>query len=517
MNYSEKVQVLRELQRRRRLQMEQSFHAFVREAFQVLHPGQTLVDNWHVEYLCGVLQDEIRRIVEGRKKEKDLIINVPPRSLKSFVTTVCLPAWAWTLDPRLKFIGSSYSSDLSIEHNMATRRLVESEWYQEYWGETVIIAADQNAKGKFETTLKGMRRSTSTGGTITGSGGDVIIIDDPTNPMLAASEVERKTANAFFDQTLTTRLNNPETGLFIIIMQRLHEEDLTGYLLKKQPDAYQHICIPAELSDNVKPASLSQCYTDGLFFPQRFTAAYLRTLKVSLGSYGYAGQMGQRPAPLEGGILKKDWFTVITADTFLSRVMSPTVHFFLDTAYTEDAKNDPTALLACCFANNNLYILESIQVWKELPDLIRFIPEFVNRNGYSMSSRILIEPKASGKSTVQSFKNTAYNVIELPSPTDSKLVRVNNITPFVEAGKCFLLEGNWNEAFVGECAAFPNGSHDDQVDCLTAAIVYGQKPTKASYRTNLIGNESSSRPDFNTRTERQSGWQENGRDYHNHY
>jgi predicted phage terminase large subunit-like protein len=438
-----------------------------------------------------VLQSEIERIIAGQRKTKDIIINVPPRSLKSFVTTVCLPAWAWVKDARLKFIGSSYSMDLSIEHNVFTRRLVESEWYQNYWSNQVEMAADQNQKSRFETTLGGVRRATSTGGTILGSGADCIIIDDPINPQLAASETERKTANKHFDETISTRLNHPETGLFIIIMQRLHEQDLTGHLLKKNPQGYNHICIPAEQSDIVKPSSLVEYYQDGLFFPNRFNKNVLSALRAALGSYGYAGQYSQRPAPEEGGILKKKWFGSVSYELFRKTVGVTKIDFFLDTAYTEDSKNDPTALMACCYHKDLLYILNTTQVWKELPDLLKYIPEYVSQHRYTPHSRILIEPKASGKSTVQSFKRTKYNVIELPPPTDSKLVRVNNISPFVESGKCILVEGNWNDGFLGECAAFPNGSHDDQVDCLSNAIAYYTKPsTKLRHAPSMFGSSS---------------------------
>lgn len=468
------MQILEGLQERRKAQLEASFHAFVVDAFEVLHPGQTIVDNWHVRYLCGVLQTEIERLVRGEPKTQDIIINVPPRSLKSFVTTICLPAYAWTLNPRLKFIGSSYSAELSIEHNTATRTLIESEWYKQFWGDTVVLADDQNAKGKFKNTQQGVRRATSTGGSITGGGGDVIIVDDPINPLMAASEAERKNAIKYFDETLTTRLDNPDRGLFIIIMQRLHEEDLTGHLLKKQPAKYKHICIPAELSKDVQPPELASYYTDGLFFPQRFTRSFLADLKVSLGTYGYAGQLSQRPSPEAGGVIKREWFPVVDYSEFIARVGPKFVRdFFCDPAYTDDPNNDPTALMVTVKHGANLYLLDSEQVWKEFPHLIKHIRSYVPRLGGSYQSKLLIEPKASGLSIIQTLKEeTSFNVISLPPPKDDKLTRVNAKTPSMEAGRCILVRGPWNENFLEECVAFPNGAHDDQVDNLTNAMNY---------------------------------------------
>jgi predicted phage terminase large subunit-like protein len=225
-----------------------------------------------------------------------------------------------------------------------------------------------------------------------------------------------------------------------------------------------------------------------LFFPNRFNKTVLASLRASLGSYGYAGQYSQRPSPEEGGILKKKWFGSIPYELFKKTVGNAKTDFFLDTAYTEDSKNDPTALMACCYHNHVLYILNSKQAWLELPDLLKFIPDYVALHKYSVVSRILIEPKASGKSTVQSFKKTRYNVIELPAPTESKLVRVNNITPFVESGKCVLVEGSWNDLFLGECAGFPNAAHDDQVDNLANAIAYYTKPsTKLTHAPTMYG------------------------------
>jgi predicted phage terminase large subunit-like protein len=460
---------------------ERSFHEFVKEAFSVLHPGQVIKDNWHVKEICDILEVEIRRIHEGRPKTKDIIINVPPRSLKSFVTTICLPAWAWTLDARIKFIGSSYSDDLSTDHNVMTRRLVESDWYQQFWGDTVQIASDQNQKRKFETTEGGLRRCTSTGGTITGSGGDVIIVDDPVNPMQAASEKERDSANKYFDETLTTRLNNPETGLFIVIMQRLHEEDLTGHLLKKNPDAYQHICIPARLSDNVKPASLRKHYVDGLFFPGRFTDVVLTAWEKSLGSYGASGQLAQLPSPAEGGIIKKAWFEKISYTEFQTHVLRKVYlcDVFIDSAYTEKSLNDPSALMATFYCNKLLYILNSDTVWKELPELIDYVPSYIGQHQLKPKTAIRIEPKASGKSLKQTLKKNGLNAIELPPPEVDKIARVTNATPFMEAGRCILVEGPWNDSFLNECGAFPNAAHDDQVDNLTNAINhYENRPYK---------------------------------------
>lgn len=460
---------------KRRLQIIDSFFQFTIDAFETINPGEKFEANWHIKLLCDRLQEEILRIEQGQEKKKDLIINVPPRSLKSIITTICLPAWAWIRNPHLKVIGASYSSSLSIEHNVICRRLIESSWYQRQFKESFELTSDQNTKSNFENNKGGVRKATSTGGTVTGTGADIIIIDDPLNPAQATSEAERQEANDFFDKTLSTRLNNPKTGVFIVIMQRLHEKDLTGHLLSKEPDKWEHICLPATISEHIKPTNVASNYIDGLLFPVRLNRAFLDTQMTRLGAFGYAGQYSQTPAPDEGGIFKKKWFRTITWQEFLKLVeenKKPAVwNFFLDTAYDTKKKDDPSAIIATCIINNLMFIRNVVARQLEFPDLIRFIPEFVKSNGYTSASRIYVEPKASGKSVVQQLRRqTLLNIIEAPSPDKDKVTRANASAPTVEAGRVILIDGGYMEKYLHEMCLFPNAEHDDQVDCTVMAI-----------------------------------------------
>jgi predicted phage terminase large subunit-like protein len=339
-----------------------------------------------------------------------------------------------------------------------------------YFSDNVSIKTGEDNKTWYKNTKKGERYATSTGGAVTGMHADFIIVDDPVNPKQAESAVQREVANKHIKETLSTRKTDKNRSVTILIMQRLHESDPTGIALKEKGENIKHICLPGELSDNVMPESVSHNYINGLLDPNRLNRQALDKLKIDLGSYGYAGQIGQRPSPEGGGQLKKAWFNKISFEEF--NKIKGKINFFLDTAYTSNQKNDPTALMAVSFVSGNIYISNSTQVWKELPDLLKYIPSYADQNLYSNASKILIEPKASGKSTVQSFKNTRFNVIELPPPLDDKVTRVSNIAPFIEAGKCFIVEGAWNDNFLGECASFPNGEHDDQVDNLSNAINY---------------------------------------------
>ena len=197
---------------------KKSFYRFTLDAFKTIHNGQELTPNWHIKYLCERLQEEAIRIVQGKERNKHLLINVPPRTLKSELVNVFFSVYCWILDDSMQFISSSYSSSLSITLSTQSRRIIESDWFKEHFP-NIELSKDENTKSRYTTTKGGLRYSTSTGGTVTGMGGDIIVIDDPQNPQLARSEVERENANRFFNETLRSRLNNPEVGVFIVVMQ----------------------------------------------------------------------------------------------------------------------------------------------------------------------------------------------------------------------------------------------------------------------------------------------------------
>ena len=449
-----------------------SFYEFSLEAFKTLHNGQELNYNWHIEYICDKLQLEAERIVRGEKRNKHILINVPPRTLKSELVNVFFSVYCWVLDDSIQFLSSSYSSSLSITLSTQARRVIESDWFRLHFPD-VVLSKDENTKSRFTTPKGGLRYSTSTGGTVTGMGGDIIVIDDPQNPQLARSEVERENANRFFNETLRSRLNDPEVGVFIVVMQRLHENDLTGMLLAKEPNEWDHTCLPAEVSDNVIPYELSANYVDGLLFPKRLSQAVLNSFKTGLGAYGYSGQYSQLPSPSDGGILKGDWFNIIKSFPLdaNNKPVNLKWDFYLDTAYTNKQENDATALMCAAFHDNELYIKEVKAVRLEFPELIKEIQHFASVNGYSNSSRIYVEPKASGKSIVQMLrKSTGLNIMEDKPPTQDKISRVTAVSPFIESRRVNLLDGRYINDFLNELKAFPNGAHDDQVDVLVMAI-----------------------------------------------
>ena len=449
---------------------EMSFYEFFKAAWIVVEPAVPLSTNWHHKYICDMLQEECERIIAQKPKTKDIIINVPFRSTKSLIVTVMFPVWAWIKSPKLRFITSSYSATLSIELATKSRDIIFSDWFKVRWGDVFHIKKDQNLKERYENNFVGMRRATSVGGTVTGQGGDFLIVDDPLSPQMANSATERENANEWYRTTFYSRLNQADIGVRIIIMQRVHEDDLSGFLLDRETRTkYRHICIPATNEDgNIKPKSLEKFYNQetGLFWEDRFSRKILDDYKSALGTYGYAGQLQQTPTPLDSGMIHKDWFKI---DRY--RVDEAIVNFVIDPAYTANEKNDPSALLAYTYKDNKWLIVDCINVYKEFPELVKFIPQWVKKNGYTNRSRIYVEPKASGKSIVQTLvRETGLNVKEDKPPTKDKVARVSDVSASLESGRVSLLNGEWNHKFLEQLVKFPAAKHDDMVDCLVMAV-----------------------------------------------
>lgn len=469
-----------ELQLRQQLEAircKKSFYQFVRSFWDIIIPDDP-VWNWHIQYLSNELQYIGERVAKRLPKEYDLIINVPPGTTKSTIATVMYPVWCWTIDPTQRFITSSHNLDLSTEHAVKSRDLVRSKRFRKYFGD-IIIKTDQDNKRNYQNNYGGSRVVASVGSSITGKHAHQLIIDDPSDPEKANSEVERTKANRWHDTTLSTRKVDKKITPTILIMQRLHEKDMTGHILGKGKKI-KHICLPAELSNEVRPKELKSKYSDGLLDPIRLPKSVLKEVKIDLGSYGYANQFEQRGAPLEGGIFKRPWFEVITYDKFLQRTDKKDVvwNFKVDGAYTEKTKNDPCGIWASCFVDNKIYVRNFYTNWHEQPEFIKLVKKWVAENGYSYRSIISIEPKANGLSTVQTLqRETKLNVKEYKFPktnkiamNDSKETRAMACSPSAESKRVVFIDGSYTEETIKNIINFPNAAHDEAVDCLVMDI-----------------------------------------------
>jgi len=452
--------------------------------------------NWHIEYLCNQLQ-EVYELWEQGRPQPNVLINVPPGTSKSTTVTQLFPAWLWVRKPSIRLISSSFNAGLSISHSTKTRLCLKSPKFQRLYPGLVEFQQDQDGKTDYRNTALGQRYSTSTTGGPTGNHADFIIIDDPLNPQKSASEAALASASQHL-KTLATRTTDPERTVTIMVMQRISDKDPAGeWLSSGRP--LRHICLPGELTKDektgvvgkqVRPAYLKEEYVDGLLDPIRRPRSVLQDLKVVLGSYGYAGQIQQLPAPDEGGIIKKAWFRTMPYPEFLKLpgASAAVWHGDADTAYTDQQKNDPSALLISCYIGQTLYVCYVDEMWLEMPALKRRLPlNLATHNAATARSKLYVEPKASGKSVVQELRDiTELNIVEAPTPDGDKRSRVNTASPFIEAGRVVLIDGSWNEKLINQAAAFPNAAHDDMLDCLTQAIrryqPNGSKPI-STYQT----------------------------------
>lgn len=450
-----------------------SFYKFVQAMWSTV-VTEPPVWNWHIKYLCDELQRVGERVKRREVKEFDyFIINIPPGSSKSTIVSIFYPLWCWTIDPTQRFICGSYASLPAEDIADKCKRAFTSERYRKLFPE---VGVRKEAMTHLQTAHNGERYTTSVGGSITGIHAHQIIIDDPLNTQLSASEAERLSANNWITKTVSSRKVDGDITVTIIIMQRLHEDDPTGHILEmakpdkktgESPVKVKHVCLPAEESDRVVPAELRQFYVNGLMDVKRGNVNHLKLQKVVLGPYGFAGQYEQNPAPSEGGIMKRRWFPIVDMEHHMFWKK-----FTLDTAYTEDAQNDPSGFLSYFMHENKMYITNWESHLLEFPELCAYTKSYVSNNGYSSEgSYIKVEPKASGKSLVQTLqKETRLAIMEAPNPERDKTARLTDCTPHAAAGRICLIRGAWNEAFLKEVCNFPNAKHDEAVDNLTIAV-----------------------------------------------
>lgn len=449
--------------------------AFIRGCWEVLEPGTPYMHNWHIdllaEHLMAVSAGEIKR----------LIINIPPRHMKSLLVSVIWPAWEWATRPESRWIFASYSSSLAIKHSLDRRAVLQSGWYQERWGERVKLTDDQNLKAEFMNTRRGIMLATSVGGTVTGKGGDRIVVDDPLNPEEAFSATKRDTALRFYDQTLSSRLDHPERGAIVVMMQRLHQWDLAGHLIER--GGFTHLRIPAEGEEatvyRFPRSGRSHARAAGeLLWPDRFGPTAIGEARRTLGPFAFAAQHQQRPVPAGGGIFPVEWWMLYDQNfvPWIARAARRIV-VFVDPALRKGQLNDYSvaavwADLAHPLADDvpaGYYLLD---LWRDKVDFPELETQLVRLRERWKPSRFVIENKASGMSMEQTLKARKIPV-ELFNPDRDKEARAHAISGYVKDGYCHLPSGApWLADFLQEHALFPKTDHDDQVDTTSMALAF---------------------------------------------
>ncbi len=461
-----------------RVRLEASLHAYVKEAWHVLEPGTSYVDGWHIREICGHLEAVYRHEID------DLLINVPPACMKSLLVNVFFMTWVWAKRPSDRFAFWSYTDELSYRDADKCRRLIMSPWYQARWGHKFTLSGSVNAKERFQNSETGERIATSIGGLGTGEGGNWIVVDDPHKADTARSATKRRNVLTWWKETMPTRQRPPGSGGRIIIMQRLHTMDLSGYVLKE--GGWHHLCLPMEYEP--KHPHLSKRdprkKRGQLLWPQMFGVKQVEKLKRGLASeYARAGQLQQKPVPDGGGIIKEPWWRLWEDDRggvpkCDIRLMS------VDTGYTEKTHNDPSGYIMLgrfrdANGQINLILMHAWTGHLDTPDLNDLLEKVALK---WKPTRILVENKAAGLPVMQEMRRrlplwsiTAFD----PTRYGDKIARAYAVQELIKGpspkggdGIVWVPDRPWAAAVIDQCTDFPNGDHDEYVDCLTQALIH---------------------------------------------
>lgn len=448
----------------RQARLQRSLHQFVQRYWPVVEPGVEFQDNWHVHAIC----DHLEAVAHG--KIRQLVINVPPRHMKSLLVSVFWPCWVWTWQPTLRWLFASYAQSLSFRDSGKCALILQSDQWKEDWPDWCGLS--RCAAGKIENNKLGYRLATSVGGATTGEGGDIVVVDDGLNALEAFSEAEREKANTWLDQAMSTRINDPRTGRRVMVCQRLHEDDPAGHVMKE--GTWDALIIRARYEEKDTPVTSlgwkdPRAGKEGeLLWKERFDERALKDLEVKLGTYGTAGQLQQRPAPLDGGLLPRKWWKFWKVLPELAGVM-----ISVDCAFKDGAKNDYVVMQAWGWRGANRYLLAQVREKMDMPTTLRTLRNFhatVTAQFKRAVQVVLVEDAANGPAVI-SMLRAKVAALKGQQAIGSKEARAAAISPTVEAGNVYLPEDSaWVEGFVSECASFPNGAHDDQVDALTQAV-----------------------------------------------
>lgn len=455
------------------------FERFVKRAWREIDPAN-LVWGWHLSAICKHLQ----AVAEGRIK--NLIITVPPGHAKSMTVSVLFPAWQWARKPSWQLMHAAKDMSLVLRDATKSRLLTDSEWFRtNFVKEKWDWRKDQNTKSLYANSVGGHRVSVSVGQG-TGKRGDCLIIDDPIEAAAARSQLERRKVIDWHDGTMITRFNDLSSSSEILIMQRLHEEDLAGHLIKR--GNYQHLNLPTEFEPHAR------CITydvDGkefwrdprteegeLLFPQKFPREVIESLKVALGSFEFAAQHQQRPVPAEGGLIKAEWLS--------RRYLAPTEHaipgmdarrfpapvdewlMVADCAFKKTDTSDRVAIGVFARKGPDVFLVDLAWRRMNFAETIQAIIDL--RRKHQACRRTIIEDKANGSAVIETLQRKLPGIIPV-QPDGGKEARVSAVTPYLEAGNFYLpASAPWVADFIQECVSFPRGANDDAIDMTAYAL-----------------------------------------------
>jgi predicted phage terminase large subunit-like protein len=443
--------------------LRRDFVSFIGKCATTLSPGEVYLENWHIFAIAHVLQG----IIDG--KIKRLIINGPPRSLKSKAASVAFPAYALGHDPTKRFVCVSYANDLSIKHAGDFRAIIDSDWYGDAFP-LMRAGATKNNEVEFTTREFGGRFATSVGGTLTGRGGDIIIIDDPLKAGDAQSARNRDSANQWLVNTAMSRLNDKMTGAIIIVMQRVHEDDLTGFVTRASDD-WTILTLPAiaeeDQSIQIGPCRFHERKIGDVLHPEREPLEVLLGLKRQMGSGLFAAQYQQQPVPPEGAMIKRAWVRRYAYAPERERGEQLIISW--DTASKTRPDNDWSVATVWLVREGSYYLLEVVRRRVDYPGLRALA---INLATQYKPTRVLVEDVGVGTPLIAELKAKGIPAIAV-APENSKEARMSAQSGKLESGLVFLpAKAEWLPDLEAELFAFPGGKHDDQVDSISQALAH---------------------------------------------
>lgn len=442
---------------------------FIREAWHVLEPNNAYVHGWHIDAIC----EHLEAITRGEINR--LLINVPPGMMKSLLISVLWPAWEWgpAGRPSLRYLTTSYSEDYVKRDARRMRDLVASEWYQALWGSSVQLV--RAGELSFANSATGGREGAPFK-SLTGGRGDRLLIDDPHSTETAESPADRHRTTRIFRESATTRLIDPVQSAIVIIMQRLHANDVSGQALALKL-GYVHVMLPMEFEPARRCVTQigwrdPRSYEGELLFPERFPRDVVERDKVPMGSYAVAGQFQQRPVPREGGLFKRAWFDgkiIATAPAGTRWVR----HWDLaGSRRTGATKQAFTAGVKVGKTPDGRFVVGHVaRLQDEGAEVRRTIKAMAEIDGREVTISLPQDPGQAGKVQAQDMIAMLAGFTAYAAPeTGDKVTRAEPVAAQAEAGNVSLVRGDWNEAYLDELTNFPGGATADQVDATSGAF-----------------------------------------------
>lgn len=501
---SELAKITAELERK-------DFRSFIVGAWPFVDPSP-YVPGWHIDAMADHLEAACRREI------RSLLINVPPRHTKTLIASVLWPAWIWVNDPSFRTLGAAYEATLAKEASIRARDLMHSPWYRNLnckpdgspifrlAGDGPDMKKTPDQQGWYENDRQGARKTVGVGGSATGKGGDLVLIDDPHNPEQALSDLDRARALRWYDRTMSTRLNNPKTGLRVLIMQRLHELDLSAHVMAQamsasaeDGDEVVHLCLPAEF-DRKRICTTMLGFRDPrtedgeLLCPERFDRKAINALKIVLGPIAAAGQLQQNPVPEGGGLYKRHW---VKHWSILPRRFDAILDSW-DCSFKDEDDSSFVVGQRWGFVGGDAYLLTQIRDQMDLPTTIQAVLNLAALK--PKSSAKLIEDKANGPGVISSVKRLVPGILPV-EPEGGKYARASAVSPFWASGNVYLPpveEAPWVLALIDEICTFPRAIHDDQVDSMSQALTHhflGEKGDREERKRKLRASLGLKRPE----------------------